>query len=297
MREQRRETIFLARSSARCPRHERDQFSVKPRFAHQQARRHWHAHPPVFQHVNGEAGASRSQVAINVQVIIHAGQRRVGRRRFWIVLDRVSLRPQHAVLVDRNHHPPRVVGGLDGLLFSNSNSRASGSRRSSPTDGSGHDAGEERSQNESSELRKDGKNRIFHLQPRSGSAKIWFEPKCVQASLQLLGGCASLAGGCFGGSAMQSKNAGPRKNCSQFSVMITGGAVLEARRAGTSACMASRGYSRTVLSRTILVIPSKVAATATLVIPSKARDLGFCCLRHNRPRKQPRSLASGRHFA
>ncbi len=143
---------------ARRGRHQRHLLAVKPGFANQQTRGYGHAHPSIFQNIDGQGGASRGQVAGHVQVVIHARQRCVRRRRFGIVLNRVGFRPQHAVFIDRNHDPSRDVGSLSRLIVDSGCGLGSGS----PTDRGSHDAGKKRSQSQSSELRKRCENRLFH---------------------------------------------------------------------------------------------------------------------------------------
>ena len=114
VRKKRRE---MRSALARRARYQRHLLAIEPRLANQQARGHGHAHPSVFQNIDREAGASGSQIAGHVQVIIDARQRGVQGRRFGIVLDRVGFRPQHAVFVDRNHDPSRDVGRFKRLVL------------------------------------------------------------------------------------------------------------------------------------------------------------------------------------
>src|SRR5262252_4410505 len=88
---------------------ERHKFAVQSRLAHQQSRWHRNSYPPVFQDVDRKIGVSLGQFAHDLQVIVHARQRRVERRRFGIVLHRISLGAQNLVLVDRDYNPARRV--------------------------------------------------------------------------------------------------------------------------------------------------------------------------------------------
>lgn len=125
----------------------------------------------------------------------------------------------------------------------------SSSRRGSPTEGSNHDAGEQRSQSKSPELRKYGKNRIFHVQ-----ASLWFE---LYSSYW---GDAHLSlGDVQAAAAMRSKNGRARRNCTEFSVMITcGGRVRDAYSKASAVLEQVEGIADA--GATISVSQSAVAA-------------------------------------
>src|ERR1035441_2138291 len=197
VREQRRKvrSAFALRA-----RHQRYLLAFKPSFADQQARRYRYTHPPVFQYVHGEAGPSCRQLAGNVKVVVNPRERGVQWRRFGIVLDWVRFRPQHAVFVDRNHDPSRDMGRFNGLFL--------GSSYGSPTERSGHKAGEKRSQSKLSELQKYGENYLFHGSSLTSTAR---------------GDAFRSLGDVSGEASIQSKNAGGAENCAQISVLVTGG--------------------------------------------------------------------------
>ena len=104
MRKQRRK---LASAFSAPVGNQRDQFPVEPRFANQQACGDGHAHPAVFQNVDGQRGSpggefrSRCSVAINVQVIVHSRERRLDRRGLRLALDRISALVQRSILLNR----------------------------------------------------------------------------------------------------------------------------------------------------------------------------------------------------
>ena len=95
----------LVAAFSRRRRDQRDQLAVQASFAHQQAGWNRHAHPAIFQHVHGEADAARSQLAQNMQIVVHTGQRGVHRRRFRIMLGGKGPRAQVLVFVHRNDDP------------------------------------------------------------------------------------------------------------------------------------------------------------------------------------------------
>jgi hypothetical protein len=75
------------------------------RLPHQQPGRDGNAHPTVLQYVDGEAGAARSQCAIQAQVVIDARERSFDRQRFGLALRGIGFIVERAVLGERYDNP------------------------------------------------------------------------------------------------------------------------------------------------------------------------------------------------
>src|SRR5579862_6358608 len=136
-----------------CARHQGNFLAIQPCLANQQARRHRHAYPSIFQNVDGESGASRRQLTEHAQIVIHAGQGGVKRRRFLFVVRWIGLGPKHPVLLDGNDDPSRGVGGFHWLFLS--------SGRRARKKANGGKAGKRKSQKQSA-WGDYGAQRLFH---------------------------------------------------------------------------------------------------------------------------------------
>ena len=90
---------------------ERDELAVEFGFANEKSRRNWHAHPAVFEYIDGETGAACGEIAIDVQVIVNARERGVYGRAFGFALRRIGLCVQRSIIADGDYHPARSVRG------------------------------------------------------------------------------------------------------------------------------------------------------------------------------------------
>src|SRR5215472_13136598 len=104
-------------------RNERHLLAVESSLADQQPGRNRNAHPSIFQDIDCEVSVSLSEFASDMQVVINPCQSGVQRRRFRIVLHRISLRTQHPIFVHRNHNPSCCVGSVWRLLLSKRSDR------------------------------------------------------------------------------------------------------------------------------------------------------------------------------
>ena len=101
----------LAAGFASGNRHERDEFAVKPGFAHEQARRNGDADPAVLQNVHCESGAAGCQIAIDADIVVDARERRFDGRRLGIAIRGKGTSVKSAVIFDGQNDPARRVRG------------------------------------------------------------------------------------------------------------------------------------------------------------------------------------------
>ena len=84
---------------------ERHRLTVEPGLADHQARRNLDARPGVAQDVDRQQGAARDRIALDAELVIDPGKRRVDRRRRRQGRRRYGLVAQRAVFVDGKHNP------------------------------------------------------------------------------------------------------------------------------------------------------------------------------------------------
>jgi hypothetical protein len=141
------------------------------------------------------------------------------------MLDRICFRAKDPVFIDGDDDPPGGVGGVSGLLVSLGGRVSSGS----PAEGSGDDAGKERSQGNSSELWKCGESQIFHFQASFDSASDLSVNSAFERYSNELPDAYHSLEDVWGRAAMQSKNVGGGRNCREFLVMVTSAGRLGTR--------------------------------------------------------------------
>ena len=92
-----------------------DQLTIEFGFANEKARRNWHAHPAVFQYVDGKTGAAGGKIAVDAQVVIDARERGINGRAFRFALGRIGFCVQRSIVADGDDHPAgRVRCSLRG---------------------------------------------------------------------------------------------------------------------------------------------------------------------------------------